>query len=129
MFNDSRDEKFANKPILYLPKCSYFGDWQILHSLRSNLVFKTMGVKPKESASAALLGKLLDVVGDVQDVLEQAKEKTVLFMCVEKDVLLEQCELFPQTAENIKKRSLFRRNQYMVQREVNYSKASAKKTP
>ena len=27
VFNDSRDEKYPNKPILYLPKCSYFGDW------------------------------------------------------------------------------------------------------
>ena len=109
MFNDSRDEKYPNKPILYLPKASYFGDWQILYNLRSNLVFKTMSAKPKDK-SEKLLGKLLDVVDNVQDIVAQAKEKTVLFMCVSKDVLHEQCELFPQTAENIKKRAMFRRN-------------------
>ena len=30
------------KPILYLPKYSYFGDYQILLNLKSNLVFKTL---------------------------------------------------------------------------------------
>ena len=27
VFNDSKDEMYAKKPILYLPKCCYFGDW------------------------------------------------------------------------------------------------------
>lgn len=35
------------------------------------------------------------------------------FMCVAKDVIEELCELFPQTAENIKKKSLDRRLRFM----------------
>jgi hypothetical protein len=34
-------------------------------------------------------------------------------MCVAKDVIEELCELFPQTAENIKKKSLDRRLRFM----------------
>ncbi len=40
-------------------------------------------------------------------------------MCVSKDVLIELCELFPQTAENIKKRSLERRLKFMDQKNLN----------
>lgn len=31
-----------HQPILYLPKFSYFGDYQILHNLKSNLNYYTM---------------------------------------------------------------------------------------
>jgi hypothetical protein len=41
VFNNSKDEMYVGKPVLYLPKYSYFGDWQILHSLKSNLIYKT----------------------------------------------------------------------------------------
>lgn len=44
VYNNSKDEMYPNKPIVYLPKYSYFGDWQILHGLKSNLIFKTMSV-------------------------------------------------------------------------------------
>lgn len=40
-------------------------------------------------------------------------------MCVEKDVLLDLCELFPQTSENIFARALERRSKFMRQRELN----------
>ena len=51
--NDLKDPN-QNNPILYLPKFSYFGDYQILCNLKSNIVFKTlandqkklMGVEP-----------------------------------------------------------------------------------
>ena len=43
----------------------------------------------------------------------------VLFMCVDKATLLDLCDLFPQTCENIKKRSLERRNKFMAQRNEN----------
>lgn len=82
-----------------------------------------MGVKQVAKNDDQLLGKMLDVVGDVQAVISQQKAKTVIFMCVEKDVLEELCELFPQTAENIKRSAIKRRTQYMKQRLVNYQKA------
>ena len=39
---DSIAELFKEKPILYLPKFSYFGDYQILYNLKSNIVFRTL---------------------------------------------------------------------------------------
>ena len=42
-----------------------------------------------------------------------------MMMCVDKDKLLELCELFPQTAENISARALDRRASFMRQRELN----------
>ena len=40
-------------------------------------------------------------------------------MCISKDVLCELCDLFPQTAENIKRRSLERRHRFMLQKNTN----------
>ena len=37
-------------------------------------------------------------------------------MCIDKDKLLQLCELFPQTAENIKRKSLVRRAHFMKQK-------------
>ena len=37
VFNSDQDEIAPKKPILYLPKFSYFGDYQILLKLKSNL--------------------------------------------------------------------------------------------
>lgn len=42
IFNNENDEIDKEKPILFLPKFSYFGDYQILCNLKSNLVFKTL---------------------------------------------------------------------------------------
>ena len=42
VYNNENDEKTKEKPILYLPKFSYFGDYQILYNLKSNIVFRTL---------------------------------------------------------------------------------------
>ena len=41
VYNNDNDELNKNKPFLFLPKNSYFGDYQILYNLKSNLIFKT----------------------------------------------------------------------------------------
>mmetsp|Transcript_30350 Transcript_30350/g.46449 ORF Transcript_30350/g.46449 Transcript_30350/m.46449 type:complete len:98 (+) Transcript_30350:2248-2541(+) len=43
----------------------------------------------------------------------------IIFMCVGKDQLLNLCELFPQTAENIKRKSLERRQKFIQQKNMN----------
>ena len=48
VYNNDNDEIDKEKPILYLPKYSYFGDYQILYNLKSNIVFKTMANAPAE---------------------------------------------------------------------------------
>ena len=47
IFNNENDEIEKEKPILFLPKYSYFGDYQILCNLKSNLVFKTLTYTPQ----------------------------------------------------------------------------------
>ena len=49
VFNNENDDKESKavkgskqRPILYLPKYSYFGDFQILFNLKSNIVYKTL---------------------------------------------------------------------------------------
>lgn len=88
---DNRD----NKPFLFLPKFSYFGDYQILYSLKSNIVFKTLS-------------------NYHQDNKKMTELPDIIFMCINKDNLLNMCDLFPQTAENIKRKSLERRYRLMV---------------
>ena len=44
--NNENDEIIHDKAILYLPKYSYFGDYQILKNLKSNLVIKTLDSYP-----------------------------------------------------------------------------------
>ena len=47
--NNEMDANYPRKPILYLPKFAYFGDYNILHNLKSNLVFKTLsGERPTD---------------------------------------------------------------------------------
>ena len=96
VFNNDNDEIDKDKTILYLPKYSYFGDYQILCKLKSNLVFRTLS---KEQAKAK--SNSIDFIPDI------------LFMCVSKERLLQLCSLFPQTAENIKRKSLERRARFM----------------
>jgi len=43
----------------------------------------------------------------------------IIFMCINKEILLQLCDLFPQTADNIKRRSLERRQRFMAQRNTN----------
>jgi len=103
VFNSETDEIENNKPILYLPKYSYFGDYQILYNLKSNLRFKTIKKFPE------------DLRGPLQDQL-------IYFMCVKAEKLNEFCELFPQTAENIKRKALERRRRFLQQRACNSKK-------
>ena len=98
VYNDNDDAKDNYNPILLLPKFSYFGDYQILYNLKSILVFKTMEKIPKQ---------LQDKAKNI--IVNESNLPDTYFMCVAKDVLEELCELFPQTAENIKKKSLYRR--------------------
>jgi hypothetical protein len=102
VYNNENDEEIKDKPILYLPKYSYFGDYQILYNLKSNLIFKTLANTPddKKNASPEML-------------------PDIIFMCCSMEHLLEFCDLFPQTAENIKRRSLQRRKKFMEQKNTN----------
>ena len=43
----------------------------------------------------------------------------IIFMCISKEILLSICDLFPQTADNIKRRSLERRQRFMNQKNTN----------
>jgi hypothetical protein len=110
VYNNENDEEVKDKPILYLPKYSYFGDYQILYNLKSNLLFKTLAHTPddKKSGSTELL-------------------PDIIFMCCSMEHLIEFCELFPQTAENIKRRSLQRRKKFMEQRNTNSKRYNEKK--
>lgn len=79
MFNSEIDAKDKNKPILYLPKFSYFGDYQILCKLKSNLSFRTIKEIPKEKKKGLNFDEL----------------PSTYFMCIAKKKLLDLCELFP----------------------------------
>ena len=102
VFNNENDEIQKEKPILYLPKFSYFGDYQILSNLKSNIVFKTLSPNNDDDRS-----------GNSEPMPD------IIFMCISKNELLELCDLFPQTAENIKRRSLERRQRFMLQKNTN----------
>lgn len=90
--------------MLYLPKYSYFGDFQILLELKSNMEYKTPPV-PKETENEHV-HKFIDNMPDIQ------------LMCVSKEKLLQLCDLFPQTAENIKQRARERRIRFMEQKNI-----------
>jgi len=98
--NQSLPSYIKQKPILYLPKYSYFGDFQILFDLKSNLVYKTLDSlnKDEDKKKGAHFNEPL---------------ADILFMCVEKSKILQLCDLFPQTAENIKERARERRKRFM----------------
>jgi hypothetical protein len=50
IFNNENDEIDKEKPLLFLPKYSYFGDYQILCNLKSKLVFKTLSYSNDKKA-------------------------------------------------------------------------------
>ena len=102
VYNNENDEEVKDKPILYLPKYSYFGDYQILYNLKSNLLFKTLAQTPDEKKTGP------------NEVLPD-----IIFMCCSMEHLNEFCDLFPQTAENIRRRSLQRRKKFMEQKNTN----------
>jgi hypothetical protein len=68
------------EPILYLPKYSYFGDYQILFKLKSNIEFRTFD-------PAVLLSK------QTSQKLDHLPD--VIFMCIKDDKFDELCSLFP----------------------------------
>lgn len=103
VFNQENDELRKEEPILYLPKYAYFGDYQILYNLKSNLQFRTMEPEPSKK----------------DEDISMTPESTIYFMCIEKEGLLYLCDVFPQTAENIKRRSKERRLRFMQQRNTN----------
>ena len=41
VLNNENDEMEVGKPVLYLPQYSYFGDFNIIHGLKSNLNYNT----------------------------------------------------------------------------------------
>jgi len=71
VFNNENDEFEKEKPILYLPKFSYFGDYQILYNLKSNIVFKTLSHTPDEKKNNINCEPMPDII----------------FMCIEKKLL------------------------------------------
>lgn len=119
VFNNENDDKEIKKqenargnkqkPILYLPKYSYFGDFQILFDLKSNMVYKTLECS----------------LDDNKNFQEQLPD--ILFMCVEKSKIKQLIELFPQTAENIKERARERRIRFMTQKNINSIKFNEQK--
>ena len=76
--------KYMIHDFMFLPQYSFFGDYQILYDLKTNIVFKTAS-SPNDT----------------------------FFMCVNKKVFLNLCELYPLTGENIRIRSLERRSHFM----------------
>lgn len=74
--------KFA-KEFLVLPSNSFFGEYQILFELQSNIIFKT------------------------SSTLETR------FMCVQKKILLNLCEMFPGTCAKLKLMGLERRRHFI----------------
>ena len=77
-----REKAHRDAPILFLPNFSYFGDYQILYNLKSNLVFSTCEEEDLE-----------DTPGHTSD-----DSNHIIFMCVQEAKLNNLCELFPQTA-------------------------------
>jgi signal-transduction protein with cAMP-binding, CBS, and nucleotidyltransferase domain len=78
VYNNENDELDKEKPILYLPKFSYFGDYQILYNLKSNIVFKTLLNSPEDKKNKA-----------------NEPMPDIIFMCISKEILLSLCDLFP----------------------------------
>ena len=63
--------------------------------------------------------KTLDNIVDDRNKAYQETLPDILFMCVEKPKLLQLCDLFPQTAENIRERARERRVRFMQQKNTN----------
>ena len=66
------------KPFLYFPKNSYFGDYQIFFNLKCNFVLKTLSDLPEERKTS-----------------KEEKCPDIFFMCIAAENLKELCELFP----------------------------------
>lgn len=104
VFNNENDEMIKDLAVLYLPTHSYFGDYQILKNLKSNITIKTLSLKKQYGENV-----------NEQNIVPQE----TIFMCVEKTQFMELCELFPQTKENLIRKSAERRMKFMKQRNLN----------
>ena len=71
-----------------------------MFNLKSNIIFKTLAQYPDQS----------------KQNLEQLPD--IIFMCVSRTKLDDLCQLFPQTAENIKRKALERRLRFMQQKNL-----------
>jgi hypothetical protein len=76
--------KFLINDFMLLPPYSIFGDYQIVCDLKSNICFKTAKHCPQTR-----------------------------FMCVDRKVFLNLCDLFPVTHENLRERGLQKRLHYI----------------
>jgi len=84
-------------PVLILPECSHFGDFQIFFELKSLFNYRTHHQHdPRKSATEN----------------EKLANETTL-MCINSKVFLNICEMHPKTAKNLKLRSLERRHEIM----------------
>ena len=99
-------------PFLVLPTSSVVGDYQILFDLNSNMSIKVYmppsfmkdaySHKKKNRKSESMRKKSDEVLG------EQTH-----FMCINADKFLHLCNLYPQTANDLKMRGLERRQFFM----------------
>jgi hypothetical protein len=79
--------KIKQDPIMYLPKYSYFGDYQILLKLKSNMIYKTIPMPYyKDEEDLKDKSKLKDKEHTVEDIM---------LMCVDKEKVDDLCDLFP----------------------------------
>lgn len=84
-------------PVLILPECSHFGDFQLFFDLKSLFKYRTHHqYDPRKSATEN----------------EKATVETTL-MCINSKIFLNICEMHPKTAKNLKLRSLERRHEIM----------------
>ena len=91
------------RPFLLLPRHTVYGDYQILFDLYPNCDFRTYVPDPKfpEERSAYAHLQLPD------EDLEPEGE--YVLMQVEASILKNLCELYPETSDNLRYRSLDRR--------------------
>ena len=107
VFNNENDEIEKEKVILYLPKYAYFGEYQIMLDLKANMEYKCMSTR------------------DIKDP-KSKNVPDIIFMCLSAKKFTDLCDLFPQTAENIRVRAHMRRRKFLDQKNTN-SKAFIRK--
>jgi len=104
-------------PYVILPKYSFFGDYQVLFELKSVYNYKTY-VKYDRLKSPTE---------------NENETSTTVFMCIDKKVFTNLCELYPKTANNLRFRGLERREavleQFSVSNKFKVNMMSAKAGP
>jgi hypothetical protein len=89
MFGEEK-KQFIGEPFMELSTGHIFGDYQVFFDLSSNIHFQ---VAPDEE----------------HEFVDPLSTKMTTFMCCDKAVVQDLCELYPRTAENLKLRSLEKR--------------------